>query len=55
MDLEKYAKEPQAEYQIIVQAQDMKPFVRHDEKFFEENAFLLTKKNKQKIPASRVR
>jgi hypothetical protein len=55
MDLEKYANEPQAEYQIIVQAQDMEPFVRHDEKFFEENAFLLTKKNKQKIPASHVR
>jgi hypothetical protein len=55
MDLEKHAKEPQAEYQIIVQAQDMQPFVRHDEKFFEENAFLLTKKNKQKIPAGHVR
>jgi hypothetical protein len=55
LDLEKYANEPQTEYQIIVQAQDMRPFVRHDEKFFEENAFLSTKKNKQKIPASHVR
>ena len=54
LDLEKYANEPQAEYQIIVQSRDMKPFDRHDEKFFEQNAYLLTKKTKQKIPANHV-
>jgi hypothetical protein len=54
VDVEKYATAPQEEYQIVVQSQDMSPFVRHDEKFFEANAFLEPKKSKQKIAPSHV-
>src|SRR5215469_18797810 len=31
VDVAKYANEPQEEYQIVVQSEDMAPFVRHDE------------------------
>lgn len=49
VDVDKYAAEPQTEYQIILRMQDMTPFTQHDEKFFQDNAFLQTKKNKEKI------
>ena len=55
LDVNKYAAEPQEEYQILVQSEDMAPFVRHDEKFFEANAFLELRKSKQKLPPSHVR
>jgi hypothetical protein len=55
LNLEKYATEPQDEYQIIVQAEDMQPFALHDESFFQASAFLWTKKNRQKFRASQVR
>jgi len=55
LDVDKYAAEPQDEYQIVVQSQDMAPFVRHDEKFFEANAFLESRKSKRKLPPSHVR
>jgi hypothetical protein len=54
LDVEKYAAAPQEEYQIVVQSEDMSPFVRHDEKFFQANAFLEPKKAKQKIAPSHV-
>lgn len=54
VDVAKYASEPQEEYQIVVQSEDMTPFVRHDEKFFQENSFLDVKKTKQKISPSHV-
>jgi hypothetical protein len=54
VDVEKYAAEPQNEYQIILRMEDMTPFVQHDEKFFQGNAFLQTKKSKDKISASHV-
>ena len=54
VDVEKYANEPQEEYQIVVQSQDMAPFYRHDEKFFQTVAFLEMKKSKQKISPSHV-
>jgi hypothetical protein len=54
LDVDKYAAEPQEEYQIVVRSQDMAPFVRHDEKFFQANSFLEAKKSKQKISASHV-
>jgi len=54
VDVEKYATEPQEEYQIVLQSADMAPFARHDEKFFQANAFLQPKKVNRKyfLPAS---
>ena len=54
VDVEKYVSEPQGEYQIIVRMQDMTPFRQRDEKFFQDNAFLQTKKAKDKISPTRV-
>ena len=55
IDVEKYATEPQEEIQILVQSEDMAPFTRKDEKFFQANAFFQPKKSKQKISPSHVR
>jgi hypothetical protein len=55
MDVDKYASEPQDEYQIMIQSTDMAPFVRKDEKFFQANSFLEIKTTKQKISPSQVR
>lgn len=55
VDVEKYASEPQEEYQIVLQSEDMAPFFRHDEKFFQANAFLEIRKTKLKIAPSHVR
>jgi len=54
VDVDKYASEPQGEYQIIVHMQDMTPFRQHDEKFFQDSAFLQTKKGKDKISPTHV-
>ena len=54
VDVEKYVSEPQGEYQIIVRMQDMTPFRQRDEKFFQDNAFLQTKKGKDKISPTHV-
>ena len=54
MDVDKYASQPQEEYQVVIQSADMSPFVRHDEKFYEANSFLEPKKSKQKIAPSHV-
>jgi hypothetical protein len=55
VDVEKYANEPQDEYQIVVQSADMAPFVRKDEKFIQSNSFLQIKKSKLKISPSHIR
>jgi hypothetical protein len=55
LDVAKYASQPQDEYQITVQSEDMSPFVRHDEKFYQENSYLEPKKSKTKIAPSQVR
>jgi hypothetical protein len=55
VDVGKYAGEPQEEYQIFLQSKDMAPFLRHDEKFFQANAFLETKKSKVRMSPSHVR
>lgn len=54
VDAEKYASEPQNEYQIILRMEDMSPFVQHNEEFFQGSAFLQTKKGKSKISPSHV-
>lgn len=55
VDVAKYASEPQEEYQVVVQSEDMSPFARHDEKFFQDNSFLDVKKTKQKVSPSHVK
>ena len=55
VDVAKYATEPQEEYQIVVQSEDMSPFVRHDESFYQANSFLDVKKTRQKISPSHER
>jgi len=54
VDADKYASQPQEEYQIVIQSEDMSPFLRHDEKFFQGNSFLEPKKSKQKLAPSHV-
>ncbi len=54
VDVEKYASEPQSEYQIILRMEDMTPFAQHDEKFFQGKAFFQTKKSKDKILPTHV-
>lgn len=54
VDLEKYANDPQEEYQIVLQSEDMAPFFRHDEKSFQAHAFLEVRKSKQKIAPGHV-
>lgn len=54
VDVDKYVAEPQTEYQLILRMQDMTPFTQHDEKFFQDNAFLQTKKSKDKILPTHV-
>jgi hypothetical protein len=54
VDVDKYVAEPQTEYQLILRMQDMTPFTQHDEKFFQDNAFLQTKKSKDKISPTHV-
>jgi hypothetical protein len=55
LDVGKYAGEPQDEIQVLVQSEDMAPFTRKDESFFQANTFLQLKKSKQRISASHVR
>jgi len=54
VDVEKYASDPQSEYQIILRMEDMNPFVQHNEEFFQNSAFLQMKKGKSKISPSHV-
>jgi len=54
VDVEKYASEPQSEYQIILRMEDMTPFVQHNEEFFKTSTFLQMKKGKSKISPSHV-
>jgi len=54
VDVEKYASEPQSEYQIILRMEDMTPFVQQNEEFFKSSAFLQMKKGKSKISPSHV-
>jgi hypothetical protein len=55
VDVGKYASVPQDEIQVLIQSEDMAPFTRKDEKFFQANAFLQPKKSKQRISSTHVR
>ena len=54
VDVDKYVAETQTEYQVILRMADMTPFAQHDEKSFQDSAFLQTKKGKGKISPSHV-
>ena len=54
LDVDKYVAQAQTEYQLVLRMADMTPFTQHDEKFFQDNAFLQTKKGKEKISPTRV-
>src|SRR5690348_5338521 len=54
VDVDQYVAQPQTEYQLVLRMADMTPFTQHDEKFFQDNAFLQTKKSKEKISPSHV-
>ncbi|MGH9714382.1 MAG: hypothetical protein ACRD5M_13880 [Candidatus Acidiferrales bacterium] len=53
-DAEKQAAQPLAVYQVLIVGQDMKAFQRADEKALVATTYLLTKKTKQRLPASGV-
>ena len=53
-EAEKYVNEPQADYLIVVQGQNMRVFQTYDEKFAQESTFLRLKKSKEKVSPSRV-
>lgn len=54
VDVDKYVAQPQTEYQLVLRMADMSPFTQHDEKFFQDNAFLQMKKSKEKISPTHV-
>ncbi|HLV94543.1 MAG TPA: hypothetical protein VKS44_05080 [Candidatus Acidoferrales bacterium] len=54
-DVEQYASAPQAEYQLVLYMADMTPFLRNDEKFFEDKAYIETKRGKLKVLPSHVK
>lgn len=54
VDVDQYVAQPQTEYQLVLRMADMTPFTQHDEKFFQDNAFLQMKKSKDKISPTHV-
>ena len=54
VDVDQYVAQPQTEYQLVLRMADMTPFTQHDEKFFQDAAFLQTKKSKDKISPTHV-
>jgi hypothetical protein len=54
LEVDQYVAQPQSEYQLVLRMQDMTPFTQHDEKFFQDNALLQTKKRKDKISPTHV-
>jgi hypothetical protein len=54
VDVEKYASDPQSEYQIVLHMEDMTPFAQHNEEFFQNSASLQMKRGKSKISPSHV-
>ncbi|HTU33788.1 MAG TPA: hypothetical protein VMF66_08305 [Candidatus Acidoferrum sp.] len=51
---EKLAAAPQAEYQIVFRMDDMTPFADKGEGFYRQNAFLMMRRSKLKLPPSKV-
>jgi hypothetical protein len=53
-DAEKYLAQPQNDYQLVVQGDDMNVFQKYDERFAQENSILKLKKSKAKIAPTHV-
>lgn len=54
-DADQYANAPQEEYQIVLYMADMTPFLKNDEKFFLDKAYIQTKRGKLKLPPSEIK
>ena len=54
-EAEQYANASQEEYQIVLYMADMTPFVKNDEKFFLDKAYIETKRGKLKLPPSNIK
>jgi hypothetical protein len=53
-EAEKYAREPQNNYAILLQGADMSPFLHAGEKYYQANSFLLLKNEGRKASPVRV-
>jgi hypothetical protein len=53
-EVDAYLHQPQDEYVVVLAMGDMTPFVKNDEKFFQANSSLQTKKGKLTLPPSHV-
>lgn len=54
-EAEQYASAPQEEYQLVLYMADMTPFLKNDEKFFLDKAYIETKRGKLKLPPSQIK
>jgi hypothetical protein len=52
--VEKYGGASQDEYEVVLRMADMTPFIRNDEKFFQDKAFLRMRRSKLTLPPSHV-
>jgi hypothetical protein len=53
-DAEKYLAQPQDDYQLVLQGDNMSVFQKYDERFTQENSILKLKKSKAKIAPAHV-
>jgi hypothetical protein len=51
---QKFTDAPQAEYQIVLKMDDMTPFIKKGEKFYQQNAFLQMRRSRLNVPANKV-
>jgi hypothetical protein len=54
-DVEQYANAPQDEYQLVLRMADMTPFIKNEEKFYEDKAYIEMKRSKLKLPPSQIK
>jgi len=54
-DIEQYANAPQEEYQVVLYMADMTPFLKNDGRFFQDKAYIQTKRGKLKLQPSHVK
>ncbi|HEX5423755.1 MAG TPA: hypothetical protein VFW94_09420 [Candidatus Acidoferrales bacterium] len=54
-EAEQYASAPEEEYQLVLYMADMTPFLKNDEKFFLDKAYIETKRGKLKLPPSQIK
>jgi hypothetical protein len=53
-EVEPYVRAAQEEYELVLRMDDMTPFIKSDEKFFEANSFLEMKRSTLRLPPSHV-